>query len=99
MDVDGGGHDLMTLPDLKQILENRLRNYSALTVGDVIPIEFGGDTYWMEVVEALPEASVDITEVNVEIDFALTREEEARREDEYWNTWQPGQGLRFFRHD
>ena len=55
----------------------------------------------MDIVEAGPADSVDITDVNVEIDFALTPEEQGKLKAEmdeiYWRNWKPGQGLRFFR--
>lgn len=92
---------LMDLPDLKTILETRLKSFSALTAKDVVPVEFAGSVYLMEVVAATPADSVDITETNVEIEFALSPEEEKelkdRMDDFYWTNWQPGQGLRFFR--
>ena len=94
-------HNLMNLPNLKSVLEMRLKAFSALTVNDVVPIEFDGRVYLMEVVAATPSHAVDITETNVEIDFALSAEEETelknRMDEQYWTHWQPGQGLRFFR--
>ena len=94
-------HSLMNLPNLKSVLEMRLKAFSALTVNDVVPIEFDGRVYLMEVVAATPSHAVDITETNVEIDFALSAEEERelknKMDEHYWRHWQPGQGLRFFR--
>lgn len=68
--------------DHKVVLENRLRLFSALTRGDVIPIEFNGQVHRLRVLECRSDdvtgrrddvtgtEAVDITECNVEIDFA-----------------------------
>jgi hypothetical protein len=55
--------------DARVILEKRLRSFSALTVGDRIPVAFGGVVYEVTVERAEPEDAVNVTECDVEIDF------------------------------
>jgi len=58
----------------KAVLENRLRNYSALTQGDVIRIEYNKNWYDIGVIEVKPVRpsipAVSIVETDVDLDFA-----------------------------
>jgi len=54
----------------KAVLENRLRNFSCLTQGDVIKIEYNSKNYFLNVIEVKPGTSVSIVETDLFIDFA-----------------------------
>jgi len=58
----------------KAVLENRLRNYSALTQGDIIRIEYNKNWYDIAVIEVKPlrpgSNAVSIVETDVQLDFA-----------------------------
>ncbi|KAI8325146.1 UFD1-domain-containing protein [Martensiomyces pterosporus] len=63
--------DFLDITDPRAVLENALRNFSALTVGDIIAIEYNDKIYKMGVLEIKPEASaINIVETDLSVDFA-----------------------------
>jgi len=54
----------------KAVLENRLRNFAALTQGDVIKIEYNKKNYYLSIVEVKPASAVSIIETDLQLDFA-----------------------------
>lgn len=53
-----------------QRLERNLRNYSCLTVGDKITINYNSRKYYIGIVEVKPKKAVTIIETDCEVDFA-----------------------------
>lgn len=51
-------------------LENSLRRFSALTVGDMIEILYNDAVYSVLVMETQPAAGISITETDLQVDFA-----------------------------
>eukprot|EP01016_Furgasonia_blochmanni_P045656 TRINITY_DN6471_c0_g1_i4.p1 TRINITY_DN6471_c0_g1~~TRINITY_DN6471_c0_g1_i4.p1 ORF type:complete len:712 (+),score=138.03 TRINITY_DN6471_c0_g1_i4:66-2201(+) len=61
------------LPDPRAILEMQLRNYTCLTQGDTINIQFNDRNYFVDILEAKPQSmynAVCVIEADVEVDFA-----------------------------
>ncbi|OEJ86017.1 Ubiquitin fusion degradation protein 1 [Hanseniaspora osmophila] len=65
--------DFLEITNPKAVLENALRNFSTLTVEDIIDIEYNGSVYKIRVVEVKPENkanSICVIETDLETDFA-----------------------------
>lgn len=65
--------DFLDISDPKAVLENALRNFSTLTVGDIFQINYNNKVYSIRVLEAKPESdkkSVSVVETDLEVDFA-----------------------------
>lgn len=58
----------------RALLENGLRNFAALTVGDSFAVEYNGQFYGLEVVEAKPANAVSVVEADVEVEFATPKD-------------------------
>jgi len=78
----------LELTNPKAVLENALRNWSALTIGDVIVIKYNNKNYEINVLEVKPKTAshaISIIEADVVVDFAPSQEqlkkaEQARRQ-------------------
>lgn len=65
--------DFLDISDPKAVLENALRNFSTLTVGDIFQINYNNKVYSIKVLEAKPESdkqSICVVETDLEVDFA-----------------------------
>ncbi|KAJ2703187.1 ubiquitin fusion degradation protein, partial [Coemansia spiralis] len=63
--------DFLDISDHRAVLENALRRFSALTVGDVIAIEYNGGEYRIAILETQPSpAAINIVETDLSVDFA-----------------------------
>lgn len=62
--------DFLNIHNPRAVLENTLRNFATLTVGDVIAIGYNGKTYEIEVMECKPATAISIIETDVNVDFA-----------------------------
>jgi len=51
-------------------LEKNLRNFSCLTVGDKITINYNNKKYYIGIVEGKPKNAVTVIETDCEVDFA-----------------------------
>ncbi|CAF1491804.1 unnamed protein product [Adineta steineri] len=63
--------DFLNLTNPKAVLENLLRNFSCLTKGDLITINYLNRNYKLLVLELKPSNVVSIIECDMEVDFAL----------------------------
>jgi len=57
----------------KAVLENKLRNFSALTEGDIILIEYNHRNFYLNIIEvkpAVPYHAISIVETDVNLEFA-----------------------------
>ncbi|ORZ21042.1 ubiquitin fusion degradation protein UFD1 [Lobosporangium transversale] len=63
--------DFLDISDPKAVLENALRNFSTLTVGDNIEISYNDKIYGILVMEIRPPSvGISIVETDLEVDFA-----------------------------
>lgn len=63
--------DFLNISDHRAVLENALRKFSALTVGDIIAIDYNNKEYKLEVLETQPSPSaINIVETDLSVDFA-----------------------------
>lgn len=65
--------DFLDISDPKAVLENVLRNFSTLTVNDIIEINYNDSVYGIKILEAKPESSakgICVVETDLETDFA-----------------------------
>lgn len=65
--------DFLDISDPKAVLENVLRKFSTLTVGDIIEINYNDTIYGIKVLEAKPENTslgICVVETDLETDFA-----------------------------
>lgn len=62
--------DFLDIYNPKAVLENTLRYFACLTVGDVINIKYNGNDYELSVMETEPENAVNIIECDLNVDFA-----------------------------
>ncbi|KAI7817927.1 ubiquitin fusion degradation protein UFD1 [Gamsiella multidivaricata] len=63
--------DFLDISDPKAVLENALRNFSTLTVGDNIEISYNEKIYGILVMEIKPPGvGISIVETDLEVDFA-----------------------------
>lgn len=61
---------LLRVYNPRALLENGLRGFAALTVGDTFAVEYSGQKYGLEVVELRPGPAVCIIDTDVEVEFA-----------------------------
>ncbi|KAJ2849382.1 ubiquitin fusion degradation protein [Coemansia brasiliensis] len=62
--------DFLDISDHRAVLENALRRFSALTVGDIITIEYNNREYRIAVRETQPSPSaINIVETDLSVDF------------------------------
>ncbi|KAH7584158.1 Ubiquitin fusion degradation protein 1 [Nakaseomyces glabratus] len=65
--------DFLDITDPKAVLENVLRNFSTLTIDDIIEISYNNKTYRIKVLEVKPESaakSICVIETDLVTDFA-----------------------------
>ncbi|TPX57837.1 hypothetical protein PhCBS80983_g03525 [Powellomyces hirtus] len=63
--------DFLEITDPKAVLEQALRNFSTLTVGDIISFKYNDKLYDILVLEKKPEGQgISIVETDLEVDFA-----------------------------
>jgi ubiquitin fusion degradation protein 1 len=62
------------LPNPKAVLETSLRNYSCLTAGETIDIEFAGRHFEIEILETRPADAILTIETDINIEFAAPRD-------------------------
>ncbi|KAJ2782811.1 ubiquitin fusion degradation protein [Coemansia interrupta] len=63
--------DFLDISDHRAVLENALRKFSALTVGDIIAFEYNGREYKVAVIETQPSpTAINIVETDLSVDFA-----------------------------
>ncbi|KAJ1727632.1 ubiquitin fusion degradation protein [Coemansia biformis] len=63
--------DFLDISDHRAVLENALRKFSALTVGDVIAMDYNNREYKIAILETQPSPSaINIVETDLSVDFA-----------------------------
>lgn len=62
--------DFLDISNPKAVLETTLRNFTCLTVGDTILINYNSKGYHIDIVEARPQEGISIVETDCEVDFA-----------------------------
>jgi len=62
--------DFLEIHNPRAVLENSLRNFATLTVGDHIVIDYNERKYEIEIVECKPAKAISIIEADVNVDFA-----------------------------
>ncbi|KAI8987119.1 ubiquitin fusion degradation protein UFD1-domain-containing protein [Pilobolus umbonatus] len=66
--------DFLDISDHRAVLEKALRNFSTLTVGDMVQINYNNKVYEIQVLEVRPSnedhSGVSIIETDLEVDFA-----------------------------
>lgn len=62
--------DFLEIHNPRAVLENSLRGFATLTVGDCIVIDYNTKKYEIEIVECKPANAVSIIEADVNVDFA-----------------------------
>jgi len=62
--------DFLDIHNPRAVLENSLRNYATLTVGDCIVIDYNQKKFEIEIIECKPAAAISIIEADVNVDFA-----------------------------
>jgi ubiquitin fusion degradation protein 1 len=70
--------DFLSIHNPRAVLENTLRHFATLTVGDNIVINYNSNKYEIEIVECKPSNSISIIEADLNVDFAepkFTKEE------------------------
>lgn len=63
--------------DQKTLLEKWLRHFAAITDGDSLSVEDGGQSYSLEVLEVLPGGAACVIDTDVEVEFATPKDAEA----------------------
>mmetsp|Transcript_113247 Transcript_113247/g.293095 ORF Transcript_113247/g.293095 Transcript_113247/m.293095 type:complete len:320 (-) Transcript_113247:63-1022(-) len=62
--------EFLDIHNPRAVLENSLRNFATLTVGDCIVIDYNQKKYEIEIVECKPAQAISIIEADVNVDFA-----------------------------
>lgn len=62
--------DFLDIHNPRAVLENSLRNFATLTVGDCIVINYNNKNFEIEIVECKPANAISIIEADVNVDFA-----------------------------
>jgi len=62
--------DFLDIHNPRAVLENTLRNFATLTVGDCICINYNSRMHEIEIIEARPANAISIIEADVNVDFA-----------------------------
>ncbi|KAH8851275.1 Ubiquitin recognition factor in ER-associated degradation protein 1 [Schistosoma japonicum] len=62
--------DFLDISNPKAVLENALRDFACLTVGDIIAISYNERIYELKVLETKPKDAVTIIECDMSVDFA-----------------------------
>lgn len=61
--------DFLKISNPKAVLEAKLRNFTCLSKGDLIALEYNSKIFWINVVEVKPGNAVSIIETDVNVDF------------------------------
>merc|ERR1719285_742021 len=62
--------EFLDIHNPRAVLENSLRNFATLTVGDCIVIDYNQKKFEIEIVECKPAQAISIIEADVNVDFA-----------------------------
>ncbi|PRW59790.1 ubiquitin fusion degradation 1-like protein isoform X1 [Chlorella sorokiniana] len=62
--------DFLDISNPRAVLETTLRNFSCLTVGDTIPINYNNKRYFIDIIEAKPGQAISVIETDCNVDFA-----------------------------
>merc|ERR1719183_2235141 len=62
--------DFLNIHNPRAVLENTLRNFATLSVGDCIVINYNQNKYEIEIIECKPANAISIIEADVNVDFA-----------------------------
>jgi len=62
--------EFLDIHNPRAVLENSLRNFATLTVGDCIVIDYNQKKYEIEIAECKPAQAISIIEADVNVDFA-----------------------------
>merc|ERR1719390_209014 len=62
--------DFLDIHNPRAVLENSLRNFATLTVGDCIVINYNRKKYEIEIIETKPASAISIIEADVNVEFA-----------------------------
>lgn len=62
--------DFLDIHNPRAVLENTLRNFATLTVGDCVVIDYNSKKFEIEIVECKPANAISIIETDVNVDFA-----------------------------
>ncbi|EFN53275.1 hypothetical protein CHLNCDRAFT_136896 [Chlorella variabilis] len=62
--------DFLDITNPRAVLETTLRNFSCLTVGDTIPINYNNRRYFIDIIEAKPSDAISVIETDCNVDFA-----------------------------
>lgn len=61
--------DFLKIHNPRAVLENTLRNFATLTVGDCVVINYNNVSYEIEIVQCKPSNAISIIETDVNVDF------------------------------
>lgn len=62
--------DFLDIHNPRAVLENSLRNFATLTVGDIVALDYNNKKYEIEIIECKPANAISIIEADVNVDFA-----------------------------
>ena len=62
--------DFLDISNPKAVLEYTLRNFTCLTVGDSIVVNYNNKKYYIDIIEAKPGEAISVVETDCEVDFA-----------------------------
>ncbi|KAI3436309.1 hypothetical protein D9Q98_002362 [Chlorella vulgaris] len=62
--------DFLDITNPRAVLETTLRNFSCLTVGDTVPINYNNRRYFIDIIEAKPADAISVIETDCNVDFA-----------------------------
>ena len=68
--------ELITLLNLKIILEFNLRSYFCLTEGDTIPLKFGRKIYKVDIIQCKPSKAIRTLNTDIAVDFSPPKDYE-----------------------
>ncbi|XP_952190.1 ubiquitin fusion degradation protein (UFD1 homologue), putative [Theileria annulata] len=72
--------DYWDISNPRAVLENALRNYATLTVGDVIPIHYIQTVYLFQIMDLKPAKACSIIETDMEVEFDMPAPEPKEEE-------------------
>eukprot|EP01071_Lankesteria_metandrocarpae_P007008 Lankesteria_metandrocarpae@DN4552_c0_g1_i1.p3 len=72
--------DFLDVANPKAVLENALRHFATLTVGDNIVIQYNNKNFEIEIIEAEPNNAISVIETDVKVDFVEPKDYAAKQE-------------------